>query len=454
MHCATRACLFFSLQHLVAAYTISSALHFISNTFVGAGIGKNLLIRTPSPQPEFLDSHSCKSLSGDIKEITKRPLRNESSEPCEDHQIALFVQHRRSIGEEPLIGSNVESLLELFTRITLLSEAFLYNWTEVSILPPFTTVHTSESKNLNILLPPVLFQFESHISWSRCLLLDPKDRSTLAHLFLEKFNETAPEWWWYLGPACTEEPRRATTEEEVRYKVAMKNIIIFSKKETPAQQQLRKVYGLHSSLHPHVSGVVFFENELTDEAYKRLTIHDDVFDGNKNGETASIAFGISDPRYQMPAPVIGHDFANANPYTDGAQARAQMKRKAQKKMFEAKQGFTDEAKKMFRQQMKQSIAQTQRIAIKLASACSGNNSISFFLCHTLLLSRLDMPFLLTSLIELNFYNSIHFFLKMHACLTTNSDHTAGLPMWIQDGIRNGSFANFVEIENAMLHLLA
>jgi len=43
---------------------------------------------------------------------------------------------------------------------------------------------------------------------------------------------------------------------------------------------------------------------------------------------------------------------------------------------------------------------------------------------------------------------------MHACLTTNSDHTAGLPMWIQDGIRNGSFANFVEIENAMLHLLA
>ena len=158
-----------------------------------------------------------------------------------------------------------------------------------------------------------------------------------------------------------------------------------------------------------MSGVLFFENELTDEAYKRLTIHDDVFDGNKNGETASIAFGISDPRYQIPAPVIGHDFANANPYTDGAQARAQMKCNAQKKMFEAKQGFTDEAKKIFRQQMKQSIAQTQRIAIKLASACSGKNSISFFFCHPLSLSRLDMPFLLTSLIELNFYNRIHFF---------------------------------------------
>lgn len=271
----------------------------------------------------------------------------------------------------------MESLLEFFTKITLFSEAFLFNWTEVSILPPFTTVHTSNSKNLNRLIQPVLFQFESHISWSRCLLLDQKDRSTLAHLFLEKINETAPEWWWYLGPACTEEPRRATTEEEVRYKVAMKNIIIFSKKETPAQQQLRKVYGLNSSLHPHVSGVLFFENELTDEAYKRLTIHDDVFDGNKNGETASIAFGISDPRYQIPAPVIGHDFSNANPYTDGAQARAQMKCNAQKKMFEAKQGFTDEAKKIFRQQMKQSIAQTQRIAIKLASACSGKNSISF-----------------------------------------------------------------------------
>jgi len=93
MHCATLACLFFSLQHMVAAYTISSALHFMTNTFVGVGLGANLSLRTPSPQPEFLDCHSCKSLSGDIKEITKRPLRNESSEPCEYHQISLFVQH-------------------------------------------------------------------------------------------------------------------------------------------------------------------------------------------------------------------------------------------------------------------------------------------------------------------------------------------------------------------------
>lgn len=64
-------------------------------------------------------------------------------------------------------------------------------------------------------------------------------------------------WWTYCG--IPSEPRKATTEEAMKYQEAMRDGTAFISTETNNQRKIRELYGLYSSV-PEVPGVVHFDD--------------------------------------------------------------------------------------------------------------------------------------------------------------------------------------------------